>query len=46
MPQDKTKPKDTVPQADKEHSTEIAERAGKEGDQAAVINKQQDKPKH
>ena len=36
---DKMKSEDTVPQADKQHSTEVAERAGREGAQAAEINK-------
>jgi fructose-1,6-bisphosphatase/inositol monophosphatase family enzyme len=38
---DKTKPEDMVPQADKQAHTEIAEREGKQGEQARVINKEE-----
>jgi len=34
------KSEDAVPQADQRAHTEIAERAGQEGEQAAVINKE------
>ena len=34
---------DAVPQADKQAHTEIAERAGQQGEQAAVIDKQAEK---
>ena len=37
----KTKSEDVVPQADKQAHTEIAERQGKEGEQARAINKEQ-----
>ena len=38
---DKTKPEDMVPQADKQAHTEIAEREGKQGEQARVINEEE-----
>ena len=38
MADDKMKPEDMVPQADKQAHTEIAEQEGKEGEQARVIN--------
>jgi fructose-1,6-bisphosphatase/inositol monophosphatase family enzyme len=38
---DKKKPEDMVPQADKQAHTEIAEREGREGGQARVINKEE-----
>ena len=38
---DKMKSEDAVPQADKQHSTEVAERAGQDGAQAAAINKEE-----
>jgi hypothetical protein len=41
MANDKTKPKDVVPQADKQAHTDIAEREGKEGEQARAINKEE-----
>ena len=37
---DKMKSEDAVPQADKQHSTKVAERAGRDGAQAAEINKE------
>lgn len=37
---DKMKSEDAVPQADKQHSTRVAERAGRDGAQAAEINKE------
>jgi len=37
---DKMKSEDAVPQADKQHSTEVAERIGREAPQAAEINKE------
>ena len=37
----KTKSDDVVPQADKQAHTEIAERQGKEGEQARTINKEE-----
>ena len=41
MADDKMKPEDVVPQADKQAHTDIAERQGKEGEQARVINKEE-----
>jgi fructose-1,6-bisphosphatase/inositol monophosphatase family enzyme len=41
MADDKTKSEDMVPQADKQAATEIAEREGREGAQAQVINKEE-----
>ena len=41
MANDKTKSEDVVPQADKQAHTEIAEREGKEGEQARAINKEE-----
>ena len=41
MANDKVKSEDMVPQADKQAQTEIAEREGREGEQARVINKEQ-----
>ncbi len=41
MAQDKMKSEDTVPQADKQAHTEIAQREGSEGEQARMINKQE-----
>ncbi len=41
MADDKTKSEDVVPQADKQAHTEIAERQGKEGEQARAINKEE-----
>ena len=41
MADDKTKSEDVVPQADKQAHTEIAEREGKEGEQARAINKEE-----
>jgi hypothetical protein len=41
MADDKTKSEDTVPQVDKQAHTEIAERAGQSGEQAAEINKRE-----
>ena len=41
MPNEKTKSEDVVPQADKQAHTEIAEREGKEGEQARAINKEE-----
>lgn len=38
---DKMKSEDAVPQADKQHSSKVAERAGRDGAQAAVINKEE-----
>jgi hypothetical protein len=32
---------DTVPQADKQAHTDMAQRAGRDGEQAAAINKEQ-----
>ncbi len=40
MADDKMKSEDTVPQADKQAHTDIAQREGKEGAQAKVINKE------
>jgi hypothetical protein len=41
MADNKTKSEDVVPQADKQAHTEIAERQGKEGEQARTINKEE-----
>ena len=41
MADNKTKSEHVVPQADKQAHTEIAERQGKEGEQARAINKEQ-----
>jgi hypothetical protein len=41
MGDDTMKPEDMVPQADKHAQTEIAEREGREGEQARVINKEE-----
>jgi hypothetical protein len=41
MADDKKKPENMVPQADKQAHTEIAEREGSQGEQARVINKQE-----
>jgi fructose-1,6-bisphosphatase/inositol monophosphatase family enzyme len=41
MADDKMKSEDMVPQADKQAHTDIAQREGKEGAQAKVINKEQ-----
>jgi hypothetical protein len=41
MADDKMKSEDMVPQADKQAHTEIAEREGKQGEQARVINKEE-----
>ncbi|MGC1409280.1 MAG: hypothetical protein WA864_10100 [Acetobacteraceae bacterium] len=41
MPQDKMKSEDSVPQADKQAHTEMAEREGQQGEQAHLINKDQ-----
>ena len=41
MADDKMKSEDVVPQADKQAHTEIAERQGKEGEQARAINKEE-----
>ena len=41
MADDKMKPEDVVPQADKQAHTDIAERQGKEGEQARAINKEE-----
>jgi fructose-1,6-bisphosphatase/inositol monophosphatase family enzyme len=43
MADDKMKSEDMVPQADKQAHTEIAEREGKQGEQARVINKEEAK---
>jgi hypothetical protein len=43
MPDDKMKTDDAVPQADKQAHTEIAEREGRDGEQARVINKEEAK---
>ena len=40
MAQEKTKSEDMIPQADKQAQTNIAQREGKEGAQAQVINRQ------
>jgi hypothetical protein len=39
-PADKASSKDIAPQADQRASTETAERAGQQGDQAKVLNEQ------
>ena len=41
MANDKMKSEDMVPQADKQAHTEIAEREGRQGEQARVINKEE-----
>ena len=41
MANDKMKSEDTVPQADKQAQTNIAQREGNEGAQAQVINKKE-----
>ena len=41
MADDKTKSEDVVPQADKQAHTDIAQREGKEGEQARAINKEE-----
>ena len=41
MADDKKKPENMVPQADKQAHTEIAEREGKQGEQARVINREE-----
>ena len=41
MANDKMKPEDAAPHADKQAHTEIAQREGKEGEQAQVIHKEQ-----
>jgi fructose-1,6-bisphosphatase/inositol monophosphatase family enzyme len=41
MADDKMKSEDMVPQADKQAHTEIAEREGRQGEQARVINKEE-----
>jgi len=43
MADDKMKPEDVVPQADQQGHTEIAEREGREGEQARAINKEEAK---
>ena len=43
MADDKMKTEDAVPQADKQAHTEIAEREGKDGKQARLINKEEAK---
>jgi len=43
MADDKTKPEDMVPQADQQAHTEIAEREGRQGEPARVINKEEAK---
>jgi hypothetical protein len=43
MADDKMKPNDMVPQADQQAHTEIAEREGREGEQARAINKEEAK---
>jgi hypothetical protein len=43
MADDKMKSEDAVPQADKQAHTEIAEREGREGEQARLINKEEAK---
>jgi fructose-1,6-bisphosphatase/inositol monophosphatase family enzyme len=45
MASDKMKSEDTVPQADKQAQTEIAQREGTEGAQAHVINKEESQKK-
>jgi hypothetical protein len=41
MADDKMKSEDMAPQADKQAHTEIAEREGKQGEQARAINKEE-----
>jgi hypothetical protein len=41
MANEKMKSEDTVAQADKQAHTDMAERAGHDGDQAAALNKEQ-----
>jgi hypothetical protein len=41
MADDKMKSENMVPQADKQAHTEIAEREGRRGEQARVINKEE-----
>jgi len=41
MADDKMKSEDTVPQADQQAHTDMAHRAGQDGEQAARINKEQ-----
>ena len=41
MADDKMKSEDMVPQADKQAHTEIAEREGRQGEQARAINKEE-----
>ena len=41
MAKDQMKFEDAVPQADKQAHTEMAERAGQQGEQAHLINKDQ-----
>ncbi len=41
MADDTMKPEDVVPQADQQAHTEIAEREGRQGEQARVINKEE-----
>jgi hypothetical protein len=41
MANDRMKPEDMVPQADKQAHTEIADREGREGEQARVINNEE-----
>ena len=41
MADDKMKSEDMVPQADKQAHTEIAEREGRQGEHARVINKEE-----
>ncbi len=43
MAQDKIKSEDMAPPADTQAHTEIAEREGREGEQARVINKEEAK---
>jgi hypothetical protein len=43
MADDKMKPEDVVPQADQQAHTDIAEREGREGEQARVLNKEEAK---
>jgi hypothetical protein len=40
-PTTRRNPRDMVPQADKQAHTEIAEREGKQGEQARVINREE-----
>jgi fructose-1,6-bisphosphatase/inositol monophosphatase family enzyme len=46
MADDKMKSEDMVPQADKQAHTEIAEREGRQGEQARVINKEEAEKKN